>query len=223
MKRARWLFLPVGLIMAYLGAAIVGALVPGPVANLPDAPIEVEIRLVSGPIHYDILLPLDAPTRARFAFLENSPLPLDHPQAEWLMVGWGARTFYTTTGSYRDVMARAVLRGIFGDDSVMRVDVLPHLNDDLPFPRLSLSLAEYDALMDAIALSFSRDIAGQVDLLDHPGFNDTDQFFNAERRFHIFRTCNTWVGQMLRAGGQRIGIWTPTPYAVDLSRALYAD
>ena len=52
------------LILFWLAAALTGAFVPGKHADLPDAPAEVEIRLIRGPIHYDFLLPLDAPTRA---------------------------------------------------------------------------------------------------------------------------------------------------------------
>ena len=34
-------------------------------------------------------------------------IALDHPEARWLVLGWGARDFYTTVGTYSDVTARA--------------------------------------------------------------------------------------------------------------------
>ena len=97
MRLLRWLLAPLGLIatliLLWLGAALIGAALPGKRANLPGDPAEVEIRLIPGPIHYDFLLPLDAATRARLELLAHSELPLDHTAAAWLMVGWGARTF----------------------------------------------------------------------------------------------------------------------------------
>jgi hypothetical protein len=50
-----------------------------------------------------------------------------------------------------------------------------------------------------------------------PGFGLTDAFFAATGRFNLFYTCNAWIGRQLRAAGVPMGIWTPTPQAVDLS------
>ena len=226
----RWLWrllALLGLIAApvtlWLIAALIGAIVPGRHADLPDSPDQVEIRLLNGPIHYDFLLPLDAPTRAHFAFLDQSDLPFDHANARWVLLGWGARTFYTTTGSYKDVSANAVLRGVFGDTSVMRVDVLPTLGQDGPWTSLHLSQAEYQALLTAIADSFVREADGRPHMLDHPGFNATDRFFEAHGRFNILRTCNVWVGEILRAAGQPFGAWTPSPYSVSTALATHGS
>ncbi len=226
MRLLRWLLAPLGLIatliLLWLGAALIGAALPGKRANLPGDPAEVEIRLIPGPIHYDFLLPLDAATRARLELLAHSELPLDHTAAAWLMVGWGARTFYTTTGSYSDVTAKAVLRGIFGDRSVMRVDVLPALGSDGPWTRVYLNQTEYDALLSAVLASFEQDPEGRAQRLDHPGFNATDQFFEARGSFNILRTCNVWVGDMLRAAGQDFGAWTPTPFSIRAALQLHS-
>lgn len=212
-------------VALWLIAALIGAIVPGRHADLPDSPDQIEIRLVSGPIHYDFLLPLDAPTRAHFAFLDQSDLPLDHANANasWLLLGWGARTFYTTTGSYKDVSAAAVLRGVFGDTSVMRVDVLPSLGQDGPWASLRLSQPEYQALLTAISDSLARDPHGKALMLDHPGFSSTDRFFEAMGHFNILRTCNVWVGEILRAAGQPFGVWTPTPYSVSTALATHGS
>jgi uncharacterized protein (TIGR02117 family) len=210
------------LILLWLGAALIGAVLPGQRTDLPGGPAEVEIRLLSGPIHYDFLLPLDAETRARLGLLAHGELPLDHTDAAWLMIGWGARAFYTTTGRYSDLSAKAVLRGVFGDRSVMRVDVLPELGSEGPWTRLFLSRVEYDALLGAILASFEQDPEGRAQTLDHPGFNATDKFFEARGTFDILRTCNVWVGDMLRAAGQDFGAWTPTPFSIRAALWLHS-
>ena len=80
------------LVMIYLAAALLGGVIAGDHADLPECNA-VTIGLVAGPIHNDFLLPLDAETRDQFAVLSLSDVPIAHPQAEWLMVGWGARKF----------------------------------------------------------------------------------------------------------------------------------
>lgn len=210
----RALLLPAALLAAYLIGAAIGALLPGPRADIPASggPPGREILLISGPIHYDFLLPLDPHTRARFAFLETAGYPLP-PWAEWLVIGWGAKGFYTTVGAYSDISAAALWRGITGDAPVMHVELAGPLRDGLPLHRLSLTTAQYSALLDAIAASFAR----PLHRLETPGFSQTDAFFAATGRFDIFRTCNTWISHMLRTAGLPFGAWTPTPYAVTLS------
>jgi hypothetical protein len=43
-------------------------------------------------------------------------------------------------------------------------------------------------------------------------------FYEANSHFSIFRTCNVWIAEVLRGAGVPMGIWTPTPYSVSLSR-----
>lgn len=182
-----------------------------------------EISLLSGPIHYDILLPLDAEIRTRFGFAARAGLPLDHPDAQWLVIGWGAREFYTTTGDYSDVTARAILKGVFGDRSVMRLDLAGELPEHPDFQRVRLTSAQNDRLLAAIVESFARDAAGNPIWLVGESLSGSDVFFAAHWRFSLFRTCNAWVGKMLRAAGVNFGIWTPLPISVRLSHWLHLE
>lgn len=204
-------FIPV----LYVVSALLGGVIP--VGGTPDAgPKRHEVHLINGPIHYDILLPVTPQTTAHFA-----AIALHHPQlafdrAAWLLIGWGARDFYTTVGNYSDVTPRAVWRGITGDASVMRVDVVGPLPETISTRKLMLSDAQYAALLDAISDSFAATAP-----LDQGGFGATDRFYPAKGRFHIGRTCNVWVGSVLRQAGVRFGVWTPLPASVSLSHRLY--
>lgn len=209
-------------VLLYAVGAVAGAIIvkPDRAAHEPRADL-VEVLLVAGPIHYDFLLPLNAATQEEFAFLQKSGLTLDHPAAEWLVMGWGAREFYTATGTYSDLEIKTVLKGLFGDQSVLRVDLAGRLPKHLETRALYLSKVQFRALLHSISSSFRRENAGQVIKLDHMGFSETDVFFEAVGRFDMFRTCNVWVGRQLNAAGMRFGIWTPTPYAITLSHWLF--
>lgn len=223
--RRRWwrglalaLSIPLGL---YLIGALIGAIVPFGVSGAAPGGQDREIGLLSGPIHYDLLLPLDAETRAHFGFAAAAGLPIDHPEARWLVIGWGAREFYTTTGDYTDVTPGAVLWGLFGDRAVMRLDLAGPLPADLDIQRLTLSNAQFALLLAAISESFARDDAGNPVWLADKGLSGSDVFFAARGRFNLFNTCNVWVGNMLRAAGLDFGIWTPLPVSVRLSHRLH--
>jgi hypothetical protein len=55
-----------------------------------------------------------------------------------------------------------------------------------------------------------------------PGLGPRDVFYASPGRTDIFRTCNAWVGRMLRASGQRFGLWTPATWSVRLSLWRFA-
>jgi uncharacterized protein (TIGR02117 family) len=204
----------------YLMAAIYGAIIPG--SATPDTSEKTRsILLVSGPIHYDLVLPLDEMTLERFAPLAAKGIWLDHPSAEWLVVGWGAQHFYTQTRASTDLGLYALWRGIVGDSSVLRFDIAGALPDDLDARRLALTDREYATLLDEVWDSLSTGTDGQPINADVNGFNQSDGFFAAKGRFNILRTCNVWIGDKLRAAGLRFGIWTPMPLSVSLSFDLY--
>jgi uncharacterized protein (TIGR02117 family) len=206
---------PVGIVLLWLAFSITLPLVPGPKTDITGTPT-IKVGLISGLIHYDFLLPLRPDVLEHFAFSERANVPLRHPEAGYLVIGWGARDFYTTTGSYSNVSAKAVYTAITGDFSVMRVDVASEITPDLPVTWLMVSEAQFAALQSAILAGFERP-NGAESPLDHPGFTETDMFYSGTGPFHAFRTCNVWVGEVLRASGVRFGVWTPAPWSVRLS------
>ncbi|WP_370642121.1 TIGR02117 family protein [Yoonia sp. I 8.24] len=186
----------------YLLAGTVGGMVR--TGSKPPDEGGIEIGLFAGPIHTDILIPATAQVRDRFGFLAAAGMPINHPDVSWVSVGWGARDFYTTTGDYTDLSLRPVWRAVTGDHAVMRVDLAGPLRADLDVTRLQLSPDQFATLLDAISAGFASD-----NPIDHPGFNATDRFYPATGRFHLLRTCNVWVGDVLRGAGVRVGLWTP--------------
>lgn len=202
-------FVCVGL---YLGAAALGGVSSGRVADLPPGD-DVQIGLLYGPIHVDFLLPATPETRAALGFARAGGVRVDGSDVGYFIVGWGAREFYTTTPEWADMSVRATVRAITGDASVLRVDTVgPGIAFD-QVPQISLSADQYTALLAEITATAAPDAIG----LEVQGHSATSGFVEARGRFHILRTCNTWVSRVLRAGGVPMGAWTPTPYSVRLS------
>ena len=104
------------LPILYFVAGYAGALIPGAHAGLASG-TDVLIGLARAPIHYDFLLPMSPELRARYGFAASAGVPINAPQAEWLLVGWGSEAFYTTAGSYADMQPGAVLYGDHGRQS----------------------------------------------------------------------------------------------------------
>lgn len=195
-------------VLCWALAVATGAIIPtNVVAKSSNQGSLVKVGLVQGPIHTDFLLPLDGNTRRDFAILD---LPDD---ASWLLVGWGAREFYTTVGDYSDVSISALSRAIIGDEAVMRYELVASYS---PVLSIDLTPSEYERLRHSILseTDFTQPVGA--------GFLQAgDRYFAAIGKFNLVNTCNQWIAHSLQQAGRRFGSWTQTTWAVRLSLAIY--
>ena len=213
-----------GLLLLLL-LLVGGAVVPRPLF----APVEASsafaearrILVLSGPIHTDIAIPLDDGTRAAFPFLPAAGVPVGHPGARWLIVGWGGRAFYLETPTWADLKPLPVLRALTVDRSVLHVDVAGEALASQPgVAAFDVDEESFARLVAFVAGSFVSD-TGAVAAIPGAGYGAHDRFFEAKGLFNILIGCNTWTAAALRTAGLRSGLWTPLPQSLAFSLRLY--
>ena len=207
----------ISLPILYFLASLAGAIIPGHHPQI-DGGEPARIGLLRGPIHYDLILPLTPDLRTRFAFAAADGVPVQNPRAQYLVVGWGAKGFYTTTGSYTDVNLPAIWTALTGDDAVLHLDVAGDLTTMPGLVWLTLSDTQQTALIEAVSATFATTSALPIE-----PYGPTDAFYPAHGRFNLFHTCNDWLGETLRAAGLEFGIWTPTPQSITLSARWFGS
>ena len=180
------------------------------------------IYFLTNAIHTDIVIRLDDDTRRRFAFLGQGGLPMDNPNAEWLIVGWGGRSFYIETRTWADLKAVPVLRAFTADNSVMHVEVAGALDTDDPsLLAFSVNDADFADLVEDVLETFTKDPLGNPVLIRNAAYGEYDNFYEANGWFNALVGCNTWAARMARVAGLRTGIWNPLPQSLRLSLRLY--
>ncbi|MFW8584787.1 TIGR02117 family protein [Rhizobium beringeri] len=217
----RWLSRIVFLLVLL---AACGTFIPRPLiapVKASSAALAHRILLLSGPIHTDIAIPLDAETRAAFSFLDDTGFPLGHPNAEWLIIGWGGRAFYLETPTWAELKPLPVLRALTIDRSVLHLDLAGPITEPQPtvtaFDVRDDQLAQ---LRDFISQSFVRD-AGAVVPIPDAGYGEIGSVLRGRGYFNALFGCNTWTAAALRSAGLRTGLWNPLPQALRLSVAVY--
>ncbi len=202
---------------------VLGTVVPRPLSAPAEAAAqgETQILLLANPIHTDIALPVDDEVRAAFADLVLSGLPVDMPGVEYLVIGWGGRSFYIETPTWGDIRPLPVLKALTIDRSVLHVSVAGPIDPAHPTVRpLMVTPEERSRMIAAIRESFIRD-GGLPIAIPGAAYGADDVFFEAKGGFNALIGCNTWTAAVLRAGGVRTGWWTPLPQLLDLSIDLH--
>lgn len=219
-KLLRWLISGFALLALLF---VSGTVVPRPLTSPAEASVggESQILLLANPIHTDIALPVDDEVRAAFADLVPSGLPVDMPGVEYLIIGWGGRSFYIETPIWGDIRPLPVLKALTIDRSVLHVSVAGPIDTGHPTVRpLVVTQEGRKRMIAAIRDSFIRD-GGLPVAIPGAAYGFDDAFFEAKGAFNAFLGCNTWTAAVLRAGGVRTGWWTPLPQLLDLSIDLH--
>lgn len=202
--------------------AILGTLIPHPFtyeARAETGPGK-RIFVVSNTLHTDVAIPLDPETLATLGFLDNTGLPITHPEARWLLIGWGGRSFYLETPTLADIKPGPTFRALTIDSSVMHVDVLAQIVETDPtVMALDISEAGYTNLLWSISDSFAKQ-NGAVIPIEGFAFGTSDKFYEAEGSFNALMGCNVWTSKMLRSAGIRTGFWNPIPNSLTTSLRL---
>ena len=213
----------VGIVVAAVLVAAVGALIPRPLFRTAMGGEQSHtIYFISNAIHTDIAIPLDEDIRQRFAFIGQDGLPLANPNAQWLIIGWGGRSFYIETPTWADLKPLPVLRAFTADNAAMHVELagtLDAANPDLV--PVNVGTNAFKNLLAEILASFARDSSGKPVLIAGAAYGEFDNFYEATGWFNALFGCNTWAARMARIAGLRTGQWNPLPQSLRLSLRLY--
>lgn len=208
------------VVLFYLGTAMLTARVPAQTADVERTGDAVKVRLLFGLLHTDIALPVTPELRQRFAFLNKTGVPMEHPQLQNIALGWGSRAFYTTAGTYWDIRLSTVLRAATGDSAVVRAVGMGDLSLAPDSVELTLSASQYERLLAGIEQILVRQ-EGRANHLEAHSIGPNDAFFEAHGHFNIFNPCNQWVNEVLRGAGVKLGMWTPTSQSLRASLAYF--
>jgi len=124
----------------------------------------------------------------------------DFPDAEYLEFGWGDRDYYQAADPGIFLTLKAVF---FSGGSVLHVagfnGPVASIFRHAEIIEIGTSAEAFQELVTFISRSFSR--SGAFHAKARPGLYASSRFYPATGRFHLFRTCNTWVASALNAAG----------------------
>lgn len=197
-------------ILLYIGAGFALAWIPVNTDFRPD-PSGVEIAVMHNGVHTDLVLPLQNAQHDWWELLSPDDFPCNGSGFRYVAFGWGNREFYLETPTWADVRATTVAKAAIGIGSTTLHADLRH---ELPptsatCQRIRVSHEQYTRLVAGIRNTLALTDDGRASPIRGAHYYSTDAFYEATGRYHLFRTCNVWTGNILRNAGIRVGLWTP--------------
>lgn len=218
--------LVVALVLAAVLAPFAGAVIPRPLLATAAAGGDATRRMLvlSNPIHTDIALPADPDILSRLGFLQSSGLPVSDPAVEWLIVGWGGRSFYLETPTWSDLKPGPVMRALTADSSAMHVALAGEIDQAGDgVVAIDLSVGAFSAMVSAALEGFARHPGGEPILIEGRSYGPFDRFYEGTGTFNAVVGCNTWTSAVLRRAGLRTGLWNPLPQSLVWSLRAFND
>lgn len=171
---------------------------------------EIAIYILSNGIHTDIVMPA---TTSAIDWTKKIPyrntLKADSTY-QYLAIGWGDKKFYLETPEFTDLKMATALRAISGlSTSAMHATYYQHILEDKNCRKIMISHLQYQKLIQYVTNSFQTDSTGGfIQVNTGIRYDIGDAFYEAKGSYSLFKTCNTWTNNALKACGQRSCLWT---------------
>jgi uncharacterized protein (TIGR02117 family) len=129
------------------------------------------------------------------------PARRDFPDAEFLVLGWGAREYYPHDDPGVSLALRALFTPSPSTLNVMPITgPLPHVFVDSEVIELHVGESGFQRLVEFVRETFEVDAQGRAILIPS-GVRHQGLFYASPRTFHALENCNTWVARALQHAG----------------------
>ncbi len=198
-------------VFSYWGIAFITSKITVNDSNKDGA--DIPIYILSNGVHTDIVVPIyhkNTKTNWRnFVKIEHT-LAKD-TNSTLVAFGWGNKGFYLETPQWADLKFSVAFNAVFGlGGSAMHVTFHKQLKESKHCRKIYLSVDQYRNLSKFILDQFSKSSGGEAMLIPtKANYGKNDAFYEANGRYNLFYTCNTWTNEALKSCGQKASLWTP--------------
>ena len=206
------LLAPLVAMAAYWAAACLLLLWPAKGQPAGNA-AQVQAWVLSNGIHTDLVLPMRSPGMDWSTLFPPAHARAAPADAQYIAIGWGDREIYLHTPQWADLTVARTVRAALGRNGALLH--VSHLREaDLAHGTahaLPLSQGHYERLAAYVLAALPQGAARPV---PNAHYADNDAFYEAVGSANLFRTCNNWTGEGLRAAGVTVSRWTPFDFTV---------
>lgn len=198
----------IGFILLYfLITFILSKIKIGEEKNAPD---NVTVYIQTNGIHSDIVVPIITDQENWFSKVDFLNELSDTEDYKYLAFGWGDKGFYLNTPSWAELKLSTALKATVGmSGSAVHATFYKEMIESETCKKIEISTEQYVRLSEYIHKSFQSNSAGDfIKIETKANKGETDAFYEANGRYSLFNTCNSWTNRSLKASGQKACLWT---------------
>jgi len=200
----------VAFLFLYLTIALYGEVIP--VGDLKKDG-DVYIYVQSNGIHTDVCLPTQNSVMNWNEFIAPEPYG-ENGKCNFIAIGWGDKGFFLDTPTWAELKVSTALNAAFLPSSTaMHVMYCNEPKANKVKVKVYLSKKEYGQLVSYVKKSFHQS-GNKVELIPNRGYSKADNFYEANNSYHLFRTCNIWTNEALKAANVRTGLYALFPHGI---------
>lgn len=172
---------------------------------------DISIYIKTNGVHTDIVVPVKNDRMDWTQLIRYEDTDAKDTSMQYVGIGWGDKGFYLQTPEWKDLKFSVAFKAMFhlGSSAVHATFYDKIITGD-DCKEIKISKAEYDKLVKYIKNTFKTNADGNsihIHSVDD-GYGATDAFYQANGKYDLFHTCNTWANSALKACDQRACLWT---------------
>jgi uncharacterized protein (TIGR02117 family) len=199
----------IAFIGAYLLLTFVSSIIA--ITKEPGSSNNVAIYILTNGDHTDIVVPVKNQVVDWSNEIKFQHTVSHDSTAKYVAIGWGNKGFYLNTPTWSQLKFSVAFKAAFGlSCAAIHTTFYKNIAEDTDCRKIMISNQQYARLIGYINKSFKRDAGGNIiNIKTRANYNDEDAFYEANGRYNLFYTCNTWANNALKACGQKACLWTP--------------
>jgi uncharacterized protein (TIGR02117 family) len=199
----------ISAILLYLGLAFLISRIS--IKGQSNQNATIIIYLMKSGVHSDFVLPVKNEYKDWHSTFPLENTGFKDSSNTLISIGWGDKQFYMNTPQWSDLTFGTAVSVPFGiGPSAIHATYLHQTPADRPLVKLRLTKKQYLDLVNYIEKTLEHREGKTIYLkASKPGVvTGNDAYYAAKGRYNLFKTCNTWVNNGLKASHQKACYWT---------------
>jgi uncharacterized protein (TIGR02117 family) len=199
----------IAFVVLYLSAAWILSGIT--VEKEKGKPEQMAIYISTNGVHTDIVMPVKTTVINWSETVKYSQTAGKDTAQNYIAIGWGDKRFFLDVPDWNHVKISIAIEAALGVNSTaMHTTYLKNIRENKYCKKIMLSEKQYQRLVQYILQYFKRDEKGCfINIVTPNTYGNTDAFYEANGRYHLFFTCNTWTNTALKTAGLKACLWTP--------------
>lgn len=172
---------------------------------------EVTIYILTNGVHTDLVVPIKNEIKDWSREIKFENTKAKDSTAIFLAFGWGDKGFYLNTPEWSDLKASTAFNAAFGlSSSAIHTTFYKSIKESKSCVKITISKQNYQKLVAYIKSGFQHDENQNPIYIEATTYGKNDSFYEANGKYNLFQTCNSWANDGLKFADQKAAFWTVT-------------